>query len=117
MVTPMNGGTIGDNVTQTIQISDRDGLCIMHFEKPVEWVALDPSTAASVAEALARASYKAKFGDVPTTEKKSQITEQLRVRLTKRIELMLQSMAGEVPRVEFKVQASRVTDEIFKEVS
>lgn len=109
-------GELPPNVTQTIQISDRDGLCILHFEKPVEWVALDPATAASVAEALARSSYKAKFGDTPTTEKQSQITEQLRVRVQKRVELMLQSMAGEIPRVEFSVQAVRVTDAVFKEV-
>jgi hypothetical protein len=102
--------------TDTIQISDRDGMCILHFDHPVEWCALDPATAASVAEALARASYKAKFGDVPTTQAKSQITEQLRVRMCKRVELMLQSMAGEIPRVEFKVQAERVTDAVFKEV-
>lgn len=103
-------------VTQTVQISDRDGLVLLHFEKPIEWCALDPATAAGVAESLARASYKAKFGDTPTTEKQSQITEQIRVRLQKRVELMLRSMAGEVPRVEFDVQATRVTDAIFKEV-
>jgi hypothetical protein len=33
------------------------------------------------------------------------------------VELMLQSMAGEVPRVEFSVQATRVTDAVFKEVA
>lgn len=112
----MSAELLESDGTRTIQISDRDGLCILHFEKPVLWCALDPSTAAAVAEALARASYKAKFGDVPTTEKRSQITEQLRVRVQKRVELMLQSMAGEVPRVEFSVQATRVTDAVFKEV-
>jgi hypothetical protein len=104
------------SVTHTVQLSDKDGLVIMHFEKPVEWVALDPATAAALSESMARASYKAKFGDTPSTEKRSQITEQLRVRMQRRIELMLRSMAGESPVPEFKLQATRVVDAVFKEV-
>lgn len=109
-------GVRPNDICQTVQLSDRNGYVILHLDRVSEWVALDPATAASLAEAMARASYKAKFGDVPTTEKRSQITEQLRVRVQKRVELMLQSMAGEVPRVEFSVQATRVTDAVFKEV-
>jgi hypothetical protein len=103
--------------THTVQISDRNGLVVMHFEKPVRWCALDPSTASRFAEAFARAAYKARAGDTPTTEKRSQITEQLRVRMVRRVELMLGSFAREVLRPELKVQATQIVDEIFKEVA
>jgi hypothetical protein len=103
--------------THTVQISDHNGLVVMHFERAVRWCALDPQTAARFAEAFARAAYKAVAGDTPTTQKRSQITEQLRVRMTRRVELMLGSFERESLRPDPKVQATRIVDEIFKEVA
>lgn len=101
--------------TRTVQVSDHEGLVVMHFEKPVRWCALDPGTASGFAEAIARAAYKAVAGDTPTTVAKSQITEQLRVRLVKRVELMLGSFEREAPRPDYKVQATRIVDTCLKE--
>ena len=100
--------------TRTVQISDKDGMVIMHFEKPVKWCALDPSTGAQFAEAFARACYKAVSGDTPTTQKRSQITEQLRLRLSKRVELMLGSFARETKQ-DRKVQATALVDMMMSE--
>lgn len=103
--------------TSTVQLSDKDGLVIMHFEAPVNFVALTPQTAAALSEAMARASYKAKFGDVPTTEKKSAITERIRIKLKNRVKVMLQSFLGEVPAPDVEVQATRVVDACMKELA
>jgi hypothetical protein len=108
---------IDEDGTRTVQLSDRDGLVVMHFEKPVRWCALDPATAARFAEACARAAYKAVAGDTPTTQAKSQVTEQIRVRLVARVELMLRTFEGEAPRPELKVQASNVVDACMKELA
>lgn len=101
--------------TDTVQISDKDGFVFMHFEHPVEWCKLDPHTGAEFAEAFARACYKAVNGDTPTTGKKSQITEQIRLRVIKRVELMLRSMASEVNVPAYKVQAEKIVDIIMGE--
>src|SRR5258708_29788644 len=62
--------------TRTVQLSDKDGLVLMHFEKPVRWVALDPATAGALAESMAKAAYKVYSGDVPA-EGTKQLTEGL----------------------------------------
>ena len=111
----VNGAIQGDG-TDTVQLSDRDGKVVMHFERPVAWVALDPATAGALAEAMAQAAYKCYSGDVPDPQKK-QITERLRIKATNRVEMMLRSMAGESPMPDFKLQATRVVDAIFKEVT
>lgn len=113
----MSGESLSGPGTQTIQLSDKDGMVIMHFEKPVEWVALDPATAVRVAEAMARASYNAKFGDVPTTQQRSSITEQIRIRLRNRVKLMLASMATDAPAPSYDMQATRIVDAVLKEVA
>lgn len=103
--------------TQSVQVSHKDGLVVLHFEKPVSWCALDPQTAKAAAEAIARTSYAAIFGDGPTPTAKSQITEQLRLRLRNRVAHMLRSMAKDVPMPEFEIQATRIVDECLKEVA
>ena len=102
--------------TRTVQISDRDGMVYLHFEKPITWCALDPATAGAFAEAMAQAAYKVYSGDVPAADKK-QLTERLRIKCKNRVELMLRSMAAEVPAPEYGLQATKVGDEIFKTVS
>ncbi len=103
--------------TDTLQVSYKDGLVVLHFDKPVEWVALDPNTAGRMAESVARTAYTAVSGDVPTTEKKSQITEQIRVRLRNRVALMIGSAEREAPRPDAKILATRLVDECLKELA
>lgn len=103
--------------TDTVQLSDRDGFLFLHFEKPVEWVKLDPGTASRLSETMARVAYKCVAGDTPTTMAQSQITEQLRVRCKNRVKMMLRSMASEAPTPDYDIQASRIVDAILKEAS
>lgn len=103
--------------TDTVQLSDRDGFVFLHFEKPVEWVKLDPGTASKFAEATARAAYKCVAGDTPTTTAQSQITEQVRVRCKNRVAMMIRSMATEAPVPSYELQAIRIVDAILKEAS
>lgn len=111
----MSAELLESDGTRTVQLSDRDGLVLMHFEKPVRWVALDPATAGALAESMAQAAYKVYSGDVPA-EGKKQLTERLRIKCRNRVELMLRSMAAEVPAPEYAIQATKVVDAIFKEV-
>lgn len=112
----MSASILQDNEgTRTVQVSERHGDVVLHFERPIRYCALDAATAARFAEAVARAAYTAVSGDTPTTTNRSQITEQIRVRLVRRVELMLGSFAREAPMPEFKVQACAIVDECLKE--
>jgi hypothetical protein len=101
--------------TDVVQLSHIPQRVVLHFQQAVHWVALDPQTAANLSEAMARAAYAARFGDTPTTQDKSQITEQVRVRLTKRVELMLRTFEGKARRPDLKVQASQIVEACMKE--
>lgn len=111
----MSAELLESDGTRTVQLSDKGGFVMLHFEKPVRWVALDPSTAGALAESMAKAAYKVYSGDVPA-EGARQLTERLRIKCKNRVELMLRSMAAEVPAPEFGLQATKVVDAIFKEV-
>lgn len=100
--------------SDTIAVGDRDGLVLLSFPKPVQWVTLDPETARNVAEAIARRSYKARFGDDPTPQRTA-ITDALRTRCVNRAKLMLRSMAGD--GTDFDVQAQRIVDQILTEAA
>lgn len=102
--------------TRTVQLSDRDGDVIMHFERPVRWVALDAMTAARLGEAMARASYKAMAGDTPTPHR-TQLTDTIRARLVARVTLMLRSFDVRSPRPDPKIQATEIVDQCLKEAT
>lgn len=103
--------------TDTVQLSDYEGHVCLHFERPVSFVKLDPPTASSLAEAMARAAYKCISGDVPTTMAKSQITEQMRIRLKNRVAIMIRSMENDTPSPSYEVRAHRIVDELLKEAT
>ena len=113
----MSAEVMQDNEgTRTVQLSDRDGLVILHFEKPVRWVALDPQTASQLAEAMARASYKAVAGDAPTPQR-TQITDMIRARIVNRVTMMIQSFDTRAPRPHPKVQATEIVDRVLQEAT
>lgn len=101
--------------TDTMALGEEDGHVFLIFEKPVKWVKLDPLTAKNVGERMARDSYKALFGDTPTTQARSVIVEQKRSTLVTRVEHMLRSMAeqGQHP----KMQANAVVDQVMQELA
>lgn len=104
-------------MTDTVELGTREGKVVLKFQAPVEWVALDPQTAAGLGEAMARAAYEAVWGDDPTTQSKSAITEAVRIRLRNRVALMLSSMSADQPVPSFRTQAERVVDACLKEVA
>lgn len=99
--------------TDTLAIGDRDGLVVLQFQKPVQWVTLDEETARRVGEQLLRQAYKVRFGDYPTPAK-TMLTDAMRVKARQRATLMLRSMANEAPVPDHNVQANRLVDEILK---
>ena len=102
--------------TRTVQLSDRDGNVVMHFEKPVRWVALDPQTAMALAESMARAGYKVLSGDTPTPQK-TQLTDMIRVRLINRVTLMIRTFEGRSPKPDPKHQATEIVDRVLQEAT
>ena len=102
--------------TRTVQLSDRDGNVIMHFEKPVRWVALDPQTAMKLGETMARAGYKVLSGDTPTPQK-TQVTDMIRVRLINRVAIMIRSFETRSPRPEPKHQATEIVDAVLRDAT
>src|SRR5258708_26296085 len=111
----MSASLLESDGTRTVQLTDKDGWVLMQFEKAVRWVAVDPATAGALAESMAKAAYKVYSGEVPA-EGTKQLTERLRIKCKNRVELMLRSMAAEVPAPEYGIQATKVVDAIFKEV-
>lgn len=112
----MSGQRLDGPGTDTLGVGDEDGYVVLRFKEPVLWVKLDPATALSVGQAIAGKSYRAKFGDDPTPQRTA-LTDQLRVTLVRRIELMLGSFEREAPRPDLKIQAARVVDTCLSEVA
>lgn len=99
--------------THTIAIGEANGEVVLRFERPVDWVSLDSETARNVAEQIARSAYKARFGDTPTTQRKSAITDALSARMRLRVQKMLQSMEGQ----DLKIQSNAIVDMILTEIA
>lgn len=103
-----------DNVgTNKLTLSDHRGLVVMHFDKKVNYVAIQPNEARDLGEKLARQSYRAIYGDYPTTQDRSQITEQMRIRARNRVTTMLQNYEPKT-KAEIIAKASAIVDEIMK---
>lgn len=98
--------------TDTLAIGDEGGVVYLRFEKPVLWVALDPETGRQVAEKIARSSYKARFGDDPTTQARSAITDAKVATCRIRVRKMLDGMEG----TENAIKANAIVDAILTEV-
>ena len=104
----------GKEGTDKIILSDHGEYVVMHFPSPVDYCALDAETARVVSEQMARKAYKCVYGDTPTTTDKSQITEQIRVRLKNRVRTMLIGWSDAPPAHD--VQARHIVDEIMKQL-
>lgn len=94
-------------------LSDFKGMVCLTFEKRTDCLTLTKAEAMQMAEALARQTYRAAHGDFPTTQDRSQITEQLRIRARNRVRQMLQRFAPKTQAEEVQ-KASAIVDEIMK---
>lgn len=103
--------------THTLAIGDRDGLVIMTFERPVKWVALDPETGRQAAEQLARSSYKAKFGDTPTTQRRSAISDQKIATLRIRLRNILKGELPGADEAKYAITANAMLDAVLTEIA
>lgn len=101
--------------SQKVLLSDHKGHVVLHFDEPVEWVALQPEVARNLAEAMSRSAYKANFGDTPTPVRKSNLAEQARVKLVNRVTLIVRSMRATGD--EDKVIATSVVDACMNELA
>jgi hypothetical protein len=99
--------------TEKIVVSEHKGHVVLHFDKPVEWVALQPEITRNLAEHMARTAYKLAFGDDPTPQGRSIITDATRLKLVNRVKLMLRTLDGKPEQV----RAEQVVDTCLKEVA
>lgn len=103
--------------THTIAIGDRNGQVVLRFERPVEWVSLDAETARNVAEQIARSSYKAKFGDTPTTERRSAISDQKVATLRIRLRNILKGELPGADEAKYAITANAMLDAVLTEIA
>ena len=111
----MSAGRLSGPGTDTLVVGDEGGYVVLLFKQPVRWVKLDPPTALRVGEQLSRSSYRAKFGDDPTTHASRQITEQIRVRLIATATLIVRTAQGD--GTDAKIVAQRVVDNCLRELA
>lgn len=99
----------GDGATQ-LAVGDRDGKVVLQFPKPVQWIALDPHTAAEAASSMldaavslgARVSFQAPKVHVP---------KELRARMTARALMVLRNKRAAAERDD--VLAVRLVDTLL----
>jgi len=78
-------------LADTVTVAERQGKVLLGTpDRPI--AALDPESARQLAEALARSSYKARFGVDTTPAGQSAVTRATIDVLTNRVSLMLRSM-------------------------
>lgn len=103
--------------TDTVVIGEERGQVILRFQKPVWYLALDPETARQVAEKIARDSYKARFGDTPTTERRSAITDQKIAVLRVRARNILKGSFAGAEETSFATAANAIVDAVLSEMA
>jgi hypothetical protein len=103
--------------TDTIAVGEHQDCVMLRFEKPVLWVILDSETARNVAEKIARTAYKVRFGDDPTTQAKSVITDAVVARLRLRVRKMLQVEFAGAEETKFSIAANAIVDAVLQEAT
>ena len=95
---------------------------VARFSKATNWSLLDPQVASEIAEGLSRCAFEASTGRRPSAmgselkrQAKARATDEVRVRLTQRLVVMLPSMQqqGFTPAK----MARNIIDHILKEVT
>lgn len=103
--------------THTLAIGEHEGNVRLLFERPVAYVDLDPETARQAAEQLARSAYKVRFGDTPTTQHRSAITDQKVTTLRIRVRNMLKQQFAGAEEAQFAIAANAILDVVLAEVA
>lgn len=82
-----------------MMVGDERGKVFVRYPQPVEVVVMDPQNAFTIAEAMARAAHKAKFGKEPESDHsyiaqqiRSRITDEIRERKINRCAILLNNM-------------------------
>lgn len=82
-----------------IMVGDEKGQVFMRYPQPMQVVVLDPQNAFQIAEGLARAAHKAKFGTEPPSDMhylaeqvRSRVTDDMRDRKIARCTVLLNNM-------------------------
>ena len=111
----------GEGAT-VVAVGARNNQVTLQFPHPVEWAALDPQTAVNVAEAMARAAHRVRFGREPPAnidtlaeDIKRRTTDIVREKMINRTVLILRSLQEKGRRLDY--QAAEVVDRILQEVT
>ena len=106
---------VGPDEHSTIAIGRNGDRVVLRFHKAVEWVALDSETARKAAEEMAKCAYAAHYGVMPATGR-SQISDEKRNAMVRRISLMLASFARAQPMPSNRKMAEALVDTLLAEV-
>lgn len=103
-----------DNGKVDVAVGVIKGQVHWEFHRPVTFVAMDPENARTIAEATARAAFEARYGVKPP-QGQTQLGDQLRVQLTARVALMLQTLVKN--QTPYQRMAQEVVDACLREAT
>ena len=110
---PVGVSTPSDTTEMVIRVEpEHKDVVAVEFNKPLKKMFIPPDTARAIGEKFARCAYEAQFGDTPTTQHRSSITDALVTRMRVRVAAMLRGMEGQDP----KIQANAIVDAILTEL-
>lgn len=90
------------------------GMVHWEFHRPITFVAMEPENARVIAEATARAAFEARYGVKPP-QGQTQLGDQLRIQLTARVALMLQTLVKQ--HTPYQKMAQEVVDACLREAT
>ena len=103
--------------TNRVEVSSNDGKVVLSFIEGdgKRWYALEPEIARGIAEAMARETFKARFGVDPVPEKRSAVTALMREQMVARVSHMIRSLTEQhKPRAYI---ATCIVDEVMGRVA
>ena len=105
-----------DEAITKIEVSDIDGKVLLKFSKDTRNLVMDPENARVIAEGIAKAAYKARYGHKPTGgEQRSIISEQIRMRMINRCTHVIRSLQDQKKMPGYI--ANHVIDIVLSEVT
>lgn len=113
-----NGEDKGKNL---VMVGDEKGQVFLRFEEPKLWLKMEPQNAFDIAEAIARAAHKARFGEAVASDAnylagqvRARLTEDLRDRMVVRAALVMRDLIEKKQSPDYV--ARQVVDTIFAAV-
>lgn len=102
-----------DSGNVEVAIRGGNGLVQLTFREPVKFVSMSPENALAISEAMAKESYKQRYGTAPAGALKTDAMDKKRTILINRVSIML---SGNLARKKPSEQAMAIVDSCMSEL-